>query len=124
MEQKKILIADDEPDVLNILEKRLKQRNYDVIAVSNGSEVIDVCKSRKPDLIILDIVMPGTDGYTIADILRKEKNLSQTPIIFMTAKELEFSGIQKRLLELGYSDFISKPSVFEQLLAKIKEKIG
>ena len=124
MEQKKILIADDEQDVLDVLGKKITGSSYDVVTISDGREVIDGCKSAKPDLIILDIVMPGMDGYAVASMLRKERNLESTPIIFMTAKELEYSGIQKRLSDLGFCDFIAKPFGFEELLAKIKEKIG
>lgn len=123
MGQKKIFIADDEEDVLDILEKRLQQQNYDVITVSNGNKIIDICKFYKPDLIILDIVMPGIDGYTVAQSLRKEKEISDTPIIFITAKDLEYSGIKQRLLDIDCTDFIAKPCPFEELLAKIKEKI-
>lgn len=123
MEQKKILIADDEQDILDILEKRFKQCNYDVMTVADGKKIIDICKFYKPDLVILDIIMPGIDDFTIADNLRKEKNISDTPIIFMTGKELEYDGVKKRLLDIGYTDFIFKPSAFEELLAKIKEKI-
>lgn len=123
MEQKKILIADDNQDILDILEKKIKQCNYDVMTIADGKKIIDMCKFYKPDLIILDIIMPGIDGYTVAESLRKEKRNSNTPIIFMTGKELEYSGIKKRLLDIGYTDFIVKPSAFEELLAKIKEKI-
>lgn len=123
MEQKKILIADDEEDILDILEKKLKQQNYDILTVANGNEIIDMCKFYKPDLVLLDIIMPGIDGYTIAIKLRKEKEFSNTPIIFMTAKELEYSGIKKRLLDIDSTDFIAKPCSFAELLAKIKEKI-
>jgi two-component system alkaline phosphatase synthesis response regulator PhoP len=124
MAGKKILIADDEQDTLYILEKKLKQNNYDVLSLTEGKEVVKKCKLYNPNLIILDIVMPGVDGYTVALSLREDKSLKSIPIIFMTAKELEYSGIEKRLLEIGYSDFISKPCVFEDLLKKIKATVG
>ena len=124
MAGKNILIADDEQDILDVLEKKLKESNYDVVTISVGREVFDACKTHKPDLVIMDIVMPGIDGYTIATLLRKEEDLVDIPIIFMTAKELEFSGIHKRLSSFRYCDFFAKPFVFEELLARIKEKIG
>ncbi len=86
-------------------------------------KIINICKFYKPDLVILDIIMPEIDGYTVAESLRKEKRITDTPIIFMTGKELEYSGIKKRLLDIDYTDFIAKPCSFEELLAKIKEKI-
>jgi DNA-binding response OmpR family regulator len=124
MSRKKIIIADDTGDILETLEKKLRQLGYDVLALSEGKEVVNKCKFFNPDLIILDIVMPGMDGYSIAFALRDEKGFENVPIIFMTAKELDYPGIEKRLSEIGCCDFITKPSTFDELLGKIKEKIG
>lgn len=121
---KKILIADDNPDMLTLLVTRLKHNNYDVIAFSEGREVIEKCRICNPDLIILDIVMQNVDGYTVAHALREDKDLVNIPIIFITAQELEYSLIQKKIAEIGYCDFITKFRPFEELLAKIREKIG
>lgn len=120
MSVKKILIADDEVDVLTVLEKKLRGNDFEVLALSKGSEIIEQALTFKPDLLILDIVMPGTDGYTAALALRKEESFKNTPIIFMTAKELDYSGIKKRVAELGGCDFILKPCAFEDLLTKVK----
>jgi DNA-binding response OmpR family regulator len=124
MAAKKILIADDEPDVLSILEKKLKQNDYDVLALSKGKEIIEKVKSFLPDLLILDIIMPDSDGYLVASALREDKALKKLPIIFMTGKELDYSGITKRISALGLCDFITKPCVFEDLLTKIKRITG
>jgi DNA-binding response OmpR family regulator len=120
MPLKKILIADDEPDVLGILEKKLKQNGFDVLALSKGKEIIAQVKTFEPDLIISDIVMPDMDGYAVGITLRQEEATKKTPIIFMTGKELEFSGMQKRAEALGYCDIINKPCTFEELLVKVK----
>ncbi|MCX5708447.1 MAG: response regulator [Candidatus Omnitrophica bacterium] len=119
MPLKKILVADDEPDVLAILEKKLKQSGYDVLALSKGKEIIVKVKSFQPDLLILDIVMPDMDGYAVGITLRQDEATKKTPIIFMTGKELEFSGMQKRAEALGYCDIINKPCTFEELLVKV-----
>jgi two-component system response regulator VicR len=124
MAGKKILIADDEQEILEILEKKLKQNGYEVISFSKGKDAVEGSKLHKPDLIILDIAMPEMDGYNVALALREEEVSKSAPIIFMTAKELEYSGIQKRLAEISYCDFIAKPCVFEDLLAKVKKMIG
>lgn len=124
MAGKKILIADDEKDALLILEKNLRKSGYEVFAVAEGREVVNKCNSAQPDLILLDIAMPGMDGYSIAFKLRQLKAFENIPIIFMTAKELDYSGIQKRLDELGNCDFLPKPFPFAELLSKIKETIG
>ena len=124
MEQKKILIADDETEVLEILEKRLKESGYALKAVSKGKDALDACKQEKFDLIVLDIAMPDMDGYTVAENLRQDKQLQNIPIIFLTGKELEYKGVQKRIEELGAYDFLIKPCTFEEILSKIKEAIG
>lgn len=118
---KRILIADDEQDILDILSKKLKAGGYEVTAVLNGEDVIKEFKIHSPDILLLDIAMPKVDGYTVAHTLREDKNYQHTPIIFTTAKELEYSGVQRRLEELGNCSFLSKPFVFEDLLGKIKE---
>jgi DNA-binding response OmpR family regulator len=119
MSLKKILIADDEPDVLAILEKKLKTNGFEVLALSKGKEIIARVKTFKPDLIISDIVMPDMDGYAVGITLRQEEATKKTPIIFMTGKELEFSGMQKRAEDLGCCDIINKPCTFEELLVKV-----
>ena len=123
MATKKILIADDEPDVLSILEKKLKQNNYEVLVLSNGRQVYEKACEFKPDLFILDIVMPDMDGYSIGLKLRSEENFRATPIIYMTGKELATVGIQRRVSEFGFCDFITKPATFEELLEKVKKAI-
>ncbi len=121
MAKKRILIADDEQDILDILSKKLKVSGYDVTAVLNGEEVLREFKMHSPDILLLDIAMPKVDGYAVAHTLRKDKNYQHTPIIFTTAKELEYSGVQRRLEELGDCSFLSKPFIFEDLMGKIEE---
>lgn len=121
---KKILIVDDEKEVLDILEKKFRENNYFVTAVSRGQDAINTCKLEKPDLILLDIAMPDMDGYTIAATLREDKSLKDIPIVFVTGKELEHRGIQERVSGLGAYDYITKPCSFQDLLAKIKEIVG
>ncbi len=123
MPSKRILVADDEPDVLAILEKKLKESGFEVLALSKGKEIIAQVKTFKPDLIISDIVMPDMDGYAAGITLRGDCATKNIPIIFMTGKELEFSGMQKRAQELGSCDIINKPCTFEELLAKAKEAL-
>jgi DNA-binding response OmpR family regulator len=124
MAGKKILIADDSTEILQVLEKKLRESGYEVLALSEGRDAVEKARLYLPDLIILDIVMPGWDGYTVASALRLEKNFEATPIIFMSAKDLEYPGIQKRLSQLDYCDFITKPCLFNELLDKVKQKIG
>lgn len=124
MEQRKILIADDEVEVLEIMEKRLKENGYAVKAVSKGQDALLACKQEKFDMILLDIAMPDMDGYAVASVLAREKITKDIPIIFLTGKELTPEGILDRVEQLGAYDFITKPFIFEDLLAKVKEVIG
>jgi CheY-like chemotaxis protein len=121
---KKILIVDDEEEVLKLLSERLRQKNYYVTAVSRGEDAIARCRMDKPDLILLDIAMPDMDGYTIASALREDKLFRDIPIIFVTGKELEHKGIQERIEQLGVYDYIMKPCSFQELLTKIQGFIG
>ncbi|MFH1202060.1 MAG: response regulator [Candidatus Omnitrophota bacterium] len=120
----KILIADDNKEALGILEKRLKQNNYSVLAVTSAKEVLRLAQSDKPDLMLLDIVMPDMDSYTLVAALKKDRSLADIPIIFITGKELLPQGIEKRISELGVSDYIMKPCSFEDILEKIKKILG
>lgn len=117
----KILIADDEPDVLSILEKKLRQNGYEVLALSKGSQILEQAKSFAPDLLILDIGMPDADGYSVAQELRRHKGSASTPILFMTGQDLDFTAVSRHVEQVGKCDFIQKPCTFEELLAKVKE---
>jgi len=121
---KKILVVDDEEEVLKLLSERLRKKNYYVTAMSRGQDAIDRCRVDKPDLILLDIAMPDMDGYTIAAALRDDKLLRDIPIIFVTGRELEHKGIQERIGQLGVYDYIMKPCSFQELLTKIQGFIG
>ncbi len=121
---KKILIVDDEKEIRDLLKKKLKQYQYLALTAAKGQEALDICKTNKPDLILLDIIMADMDGYTFASELKKDKNTRDIPIIFQTGKELEPGGIKERVKDLGAFDYIMKPATFEELLATIKEAIG
>ncbi|MBM3244910.1 MAG: response regulator [Candidatus Omnitrophica bacterium] len=119
-----ILIADDEKDIIEMLEKKLRQNDFQVLAFSNGKDALDGCRRFRPDLVLMDIAMPDMDGYSVGLALREDADLKRTPIIFMTAKELEYSGIEKRLSEIANCDFVTKPCSLEDLLSKIKAAKG
>jgi len=114
---KKILIVDDEPDILEILEYNLKNEGYDTILAKDGEEGIQKAKQYKPDLIILDVMMPIKNGMEVCKILRSLPEFNQTIIIFLTAVNDEFSHIKG--LESGGDDFISKPVTPKILVTKV-----
>mgnify|MGYP003396674438 FL=1 len=114
---KKILIADDEPDILEIIQYNLQNEGYDVITAKNGNEAIDQAKRFTPDLIILDIMMPGKNGIEVCNILRMQPAFNDTLIIFLTA--LSDEGTEVKGLETGADDFITKPVSPKVLLSKV-----
>ena len=114
---KKILIADDEPDILEIIQYNLQNEGYEVITAKNGNEAIDQAKRSMPDLIILDIMMPGKNGIEVCNILRTQPAFNDTLIIFLTA--LSDEGTEVKGLETGAADFITKPVSPKVLVSKV-----
>jgi two-component system, OmpR family, alkaline phosphatase synthesis response regulator PhoP len=104
---KKILIADDEDDILEIITYHLQKEGYEVHTASNGNDAITKAKALLPDLIILDVMMPYKTGFEVCEQLRLKKEFDNTLIIFLTAMNDEESHIKG--LELGSDDFITKP---------------
>jgi two-component system alkaline phosphatase synthesis response regulator PhoP len=114
---KKILIADDEPDIVEIIQYNLQNEGYEVATAKNGNEAIDKAKSFNPDLIILDIMMPGKNGIEVCNILRTQPAFNDTLIIFLTA--LSDEGTEVKGLETGADDFITKPVSPKVLVSKV-----
>ena len=117
---KKILVIDDEQEILNLLTARLKANRYEVVTASDGEEGLEKFIKEKPDLIILDIFMPKIDGYTLVRELKTAVDAKTVPIIVLTAKDL-----MRDLFKMeGISDYIVKPFVAEDLMEKIVKQIG
>jgi two-component system, OmpR family, alkaline phosphatase synthesis response regulator PhoP len=114
---KKILIADDEPDILEILSFNLRGEGYEVTTAKNGDEAIDKAKATKPDLIILDMMMPGKSGMEVCNILRTQSIFAGTLIVFLTAINDETTEIKS--LENGADDYLTKPISPKVLLSKV-----
>jgi two-component system, OmpR family, alkaline phosphatase synthesis response regulator PhoP len=114
---KKILIADDEPDILEIVQYNLQNEGYEVATAKNGNEAIEQAKRFNPDLIILDIMMPGKNGIEVCNILRMQPAFNDTLIIFLTA--LSDEGTEVKGLEMGADDFITKPVSPKVLVSKV-----
>lgn len=114
---KKILIADDEPDILEIISYNLTKEGYAVSTAKDGDDAITKAKTFKPDLIILDIMMPKKSGVEVCGILRAQPVFRDTLIIFLTALSDESSQIKG--LETGADDYISKPVSPKILVSKV-----
>lgn len=116
---KKILIIEDEEAIRFILEKRLSDAGYLVISAENGLEGLNKARKENPDLILLDLMLPGIDGYQVCSILKRDRRYTHIPIIILTAR------IQQKDYELamqvGADAFLTKPFESQVLLSKIEE---
>lgn len=118
MAQERILIVDDEENILELLEFNLSKEGYKVIPVMSGEEALKDVKSKLPDLILLDLMLPGIDGLEVCKLLKKNTLTENIPIIMLTAKGEESDIITG--LELGADDYITKPFSPKVLIARIR----
>ena len=114
----KILLVDDEPDILEIVGYNLKNQGYDVYTASNGLEALSAAKRIIPHLILLDIMMPEMDGIETCENIRRMKNLEHTLIVFLTARGEDYS--QMAGFDAGADDYITKPVKPKILMSKVK----
>ncbi len=113
-----ILCVDDEQDILDILVYNLKKEDYTVLTAANGETALSIAEKFKPDLIILDIMMPGLDGFEVCKSIRQNQSLKNTLVIFLTAKADEIDEIVG--LEFGADDYITKPFSPRKIVTKVK----
>ena len=119
---KKILIIDDEPDLVAVLSFRLEAHGFGVVSALNGSTGLEKAKSDKPDLILLDLMMPGMDGFQVAKRLKDDPNTAGIPIIVFTAAVNP--ELSQRVSEISALDYITKPFEPKDLLEKVKKVLG
>ena len=119
---KRILVVDDEPDIRRLVAEALQVTGYDVQSAASGSEAIRAAAQYIPDLVLLDIMMPDMDGFTVYERLRAKPVELRSPIIFLTARR----DINDKLLgfEKGAADYITKPFHIKELLARVKVHLG
>jgi DNA-binding response OmpR family regulator len=113
-----ILAADDDPQILRLVTRNLQFDGYEVIAVSDGAAALEQIEARSPDLVLLDIMMPRMDGFTVTQRVRE---FSAVPIIILTARGQDQDKI--RGLDLGADDYLTKPFSVEELLARVRAVI-
>lgn len=111
----KILVVEDDENLVNVLIYNLRQEGYNVIMATDGIQALDVARTNKPDLIILDVMLPKLSGFDVCRILRKETTV---PILMLTAKTDEVDKIVG--LEIGADDYVTKPFSMRELLARIR----
>lgn len=115
----KILVVEDEPSLIFTLRDTLESEGYDVVVSEEGTQAIEMVKEHKPDLMLLDIMLPGKSGYDIMEELRKEK--FTFPVIMLTAKDQEPDKVKG--LSLGADDYLTKPFGVKELLARIEARL-
>ena len=115
MSNLKILLVDDDPNIRRLVELYLKKEGFEVVTAARGDEAVHAYKSANPNLILLDIMLPGMDGWQVCREIRKESNV---PIIMLTAKDETFDKVLG--LELGADDYVAKPFDMKELVARIK----
>jgi two-component system, OmpR family, response regulator len=112
----RLLVVDDEPNIVDLLATSLRFAGFEVATASNGSEALRVASSFKPDLLVLDVMMPGLDGFTVVRRLRQEG--VRAPVVFLTAKDATEDKVTG--LTLGGDDYVTKPFSLEEVIARIR----
>jgi DNA-binding response OmpR family regulator len=113
-----ILVVDDEPDLLLLLEEHLTQEGYQVITATTGMQAITKAREEHPDIILLDVMMPGVSGFDVCNILQDFPETASIPIIFLTAVAETKRKVMG--LNLGADDYITKPFDLHELAARVK----
>lgn len=120
-QENKILIVDDKPENIDVLRKTLEPEGYKIYAATSGEAAIKIVSRLAPDLIILDITMPGMDGFVTCEKIKENPSLNDIPIIFISAK-MEADNIVKSF-ECGGADYIIKPIRQEEVLSRVKTQL-
>jgi len=113
-----VAVVDDEPDILELVSLHLKENHFRVREFSDGSSFIKYLDSEKPDLVVLDLMLPDADGFEICKYMKRKRDLSHIPIVMLTARSEEADTILG--LDLGADDYIRKPFSPNELIARVK----
>ncbi|MBU0757731.1 MAG: response regulator [Nanoarchaeota archaeon] len=117
-----VLVVDDDEDILYSVKKLLtKKANYDVITANGGKECMETLKKGKPDIILLDIMMPGMDGWDVVEKIHEDKSLQNIPIIFLTAKD---DKLTQTVASISVEDYIIKPVDVDLLIKRIEKVLS
>ncbi|MBU1147493.1 MAG: response regulator [Candidatus Omnitrophica bacterium] len=122
MAKKRILLVDDESDIVALTKNRLEANNYEVITAQSGKEALEKAKNHKPDLVLLDIIMHDMDGYEVCKKLKAGEETQDISVVFFTASSS--SDLEKKCREIGAAGFIQKPYEPGELLELVKKTLG
>ncbi|MCP4204392.1 MAG: response regulator transcription factor [bacterium] len=118
MSRQRIVVVEDEPDILEILRYNLEREGYAVDAFSRGDEALEGIRKNPPDLLLLDLMLPGMDGLEITRLLKRSRETAEIPLIMLTAKDQEVDRIVG--LELGADDYLAKPFSPREVVLRVK----
>ena len=121
MDRKKILVVDDDQDLLKLLKVRIEGEGYEFMSAGDGEEMLKLLNAQKPDLVMLDIMMPKMDGYTALREMRNQDNFKDIPVIILTAKDKHKMEDLFKLEDVRF--FVEKPFDTKDLLEKIKSSL-
>ncbi|MBT8406070.1 MAG: response regulator [Deltaproteobacteria bacterium] len=119
---KRILIVDDEPDLIEMVQINLEIEGYECIVAYDGFRALDRARKEQPDLIILDVMLPGLNGYKVCRLLKFDENYKRIPIIMLTAEAQQADRLMGEATGANY--YMTKPFDADKLLAKVKELLG
>lgn len=120
-EEKRILIADDDPVILRLIQVNLELEGYEVLTANNGQEAVDVASAEHPDLVILDIMMPRLDGYQACEQLKSADSTKEIPVIFLSAKAQQ--GDIEKGRSFGVAAYLTKPFDPTELLEVVEQHL-
>jgi DNA-binding response OmpR family regulator len=115
---KKIVLIEDDADLYSLIRYNMEKEGFQVVGLQTGKGALDLCRREHPDLVILDVMLPDSDGLEICKGIRANSDLASTPVIFLTARASETDRIVG--LELGANDYIVKPFFVRELIARVK----
>ena len=118
---KKILVVDDEPDILKVVLYRIKSYGYDVITATDGEEALEKVRGENPDLILLDLRLPGVSGREICERIKNDEEYKHIPVVFLTASEP--AGFKEKCKGWGASSYIAKPFDSNELMDVIEQQL-
>lgn len=120
--KKKILIVDDEPNIVMTLEYTFKKQDFEVYIARDGKEALHILENNFPDVVLLDIMMPNVDGYQTLQYIKNQDSLKQTKVVFLTAKN-KASDIEKGL-KLGADKYLTKPFSLKKIVSEVLELLN
>jgi len=117
--KKKILVCDDDPLLLELIDFRLRARGYDVVVAKDGTEAMSLVASERPSLVVLDAMMPRMGGFEVLTRIKSDDDLSHIPVIMLTARKGERDIVSA--LERGAEDYLVKPFIPDELIARLSK---